>query len=108
MSDIGPIRIETVQGSSVRVLDRVLTPVVRLVSVHWHRGTIRSASISGRGGGVVLVRPVAVVEERGGKERVIPVPDATRTILRQMAILAVAIPALAILLIVANRLTRGR
>jgi hypothetical protein len=105
--DIGPVRVETARGSSIRVLDRVFTPVVRLVNVRWHRGTIRKASVEGRGGGIVLVRPLAVVEERDGEERVVPIPDTTKTVLRQMAILAVVIPVLAILLIPANRLAKS-
>jgi hypothetical protein len=55
-----------------------------------------------------MVQPLAIVEEDGHGERVLPIPDATRTVLRQMAIVAIAIPIVALVLIMANRWARSR
>ena len=109
MAGIGPIKIETkiIHGSPIQALGRVLTPIARLVTAHRQRGTIRAASIEGRSWGVSLVQPLAVVEERDGRERVLLIPDRTRTVLRQMALVAVVIPVVAIALIAANRLARS-
>ena len=108
MVDVGPLRIEIVRGEPVRVHDRVLTPVVRMTSALTHRGTIRKAQVEGIGGGVVVVQPVGVIEERDGVERVLPIGDVTATVLQRMALLAGLISAIAALLIVANRLARQR
>ena len=109
MAGIGPIKIETkiIHGSPIQVLDRVLTPIARLTTAHRQRGTIRAASVEGRSWGVSLVQPLAVVEERGGREHVLLISDRTKTVLHEMAIVAVVIPVVAIALIVANRLARS-
>ena len=108
MIDIGPVKTEIVRGSSIRVLDRVLTPVARLTMLRKHRGTIRRASIEGQGWGGAVVQPLAVVEESERGERVLPIPDVTRTVLRQMAIVATVISIVALGLIMANRWARSR
>jgi hypothetical protein len=109
MAGMGPIKIDAkiIRGSPVHVLDRVLTPIARLITAHRQRGTIRAASVEGRSWGVSFVQPLAVVEERGGREHVLLIPDRTKTVLRQMAIVAVVIPVVAIALIAANRLARS-
>ena len=108
MTNTGPIRIETVRGEPIRVFDRTLTPVARVVSAVEHRGTIREAGIEGMGWGVAFVRPLQVIEERDGVECALPIQDVTGTVLRQMAIVAIVVYVVATVLIIANRLTRGR
>ncbi len=107
MIELGPFRVETVKGRAVTVFDRTLTPVARVVSGVRHRGTIRDSSLEGRGWGVALVRPVAAIETRDGVERVLPVDDVTRKLLGRMALVALATSAVAMVLIVANRLLRN-
>ena len=108
MAGMGPIRVETVRGEPIRVYDRILTPVARVVSAVEHRGTIREAGIEGVGWGVAHIRPLQVIEERDGVERPLLIPDVTGNVLRQMALVAVVISLVATVLIIANRLTRGR
>ena len=108
MVGMGPIRVETVRGEPIRVYDRTLTPVARVVSAIGHRGTIREAGIEGVGWGVAYVQPLQVIEERDGVERPLLIPDVTGNVLRQMALVAVVISLVATVLIIANRLTRGR
>ena len=107
MMELGPFRVETVKGHTVAVFDRTLTPVARVASWVKHRGTIRKASLEGKGWGVAWVRPVAVIETRDGHERVLLVDDVTHKLLGRMALVALAISAVAAVLILANRLFRN-
>ena len=105
--EIGPFRVETAKGHTVAVFDRTLTPVARVVSGVRHRGTIRKANLEGKGWGVALIQPVAVIEARDGVERILPLDDVTHKLLGRMALVALAISALATVLIVTNRLLRN-
>lgn len=87
----GPFRVETVRGEPYQVGERTLIPVTRLVSLGRARGTIGSNSISGWGGGLVQIVPVALIEETSEGERRVAITDATAATLRQMLVLAIAI-----------------
>ena len=108
MARVGPVSVSIVRGSPIHVLDRTLVPVARLVSAHGHHGVIHMQSVEGMGWRVRFVRPLAVLEDRAGTARVLPIPDRTRAVLWQMAFVAVVVPILAIVLIVANRAAKGR
>ena len=108
MADIGPIKADIVRGSPIPVFDRVLVPVARLVSAHGHRGTVRAQSVEGIGWLVQSVRPLAVLEDRDGSVHALPIPDRTRTVLWQMALVALVVSLVAMVLIVANRAARPR
>ncbi len=108
MADIGPVRVSILRGNPLRVLDRTLVPVARLIPPHGHRGTIRRESVEGTGWRAEFVRPLAVLEDRAGMAHVLPIPDRTGTVLWQMALVALVIPIVAMMLIVANRSAKGR
>jgi uncharacterized spore protein YtfJ len=108
MSQMGPVRIETVQGTPIEAYGRRFTPVVRIVSAVKRQATISEDQAKGAGWGVTLATPLSVIEERDGGVHTLPIPDRTGLVLRQMAILAVAIPLLAWLLIWINRLAHER
>ncbi len=106
MGNIGPLQIETVRGTPVRVHGRTLTPVVRVLSVLGHQGTVRERSVEGSGWGVALVKPLQVIEQRDGKETVHPIPDATAAALRQMALVSLLVSVVSLVLIAVNRAVR--
>lgn len=108
MTRVGPITIERVRGTRIEFYGRTLTPVARVVSAIRHRGTIKETGIEGRGGGVAFVIPLEVVEEYNGQVRILPIKDATCSVLRQMAIVAALTPVVAIVLVLINRWMRRR
>jgi hypothetical protein len=108
MTSIGPVKVSIIRGSPIRTLDRTLVPLARLVSAHGHRGIVRGDSVEGTGWRAEFVRPLAVVEDRGGTAHVLPIPDKTSTVLWQMALVAFVVPIMAAVLIVANRLAEDR
>lgn len=108
MSRWGPVTVETMRGKPIPVLDRTITPVVRLVSATRHRGTIRKAQVEGEAWGVVLTRPVAIVEEWRGAARVLDIPDVTRRVLVSMALVGALFPLLSLVLVRVNQWMRGR
>jgi hypothetical protein len=108
MTDLGPLRFETICGKPLAVFGRTLAPVVRAVSVTRHRGTIRSTRVDGRGNGTVLVRPLGVIETRDDVEQFMPISDLTSKILCQMALVALIVSIISLVLMVANRLEKGR
>jgi len=108
MSNTARLLGRRVQGTPIHVYDRTLTPVVRVVSMVRRRGTIGQHSVEGVGGGFVCVRPVGVVERRNGETREVPIADVTGSMLRQMALVATAIPLVALALISFSRWIRGR
>jgi uncharacterized spore protein YtfJ len=104
---LGPFCFETARGRTVTVFGRTLTPVSRVISGVRHRGTIRTASLEGKGWGIAWVQPVALIETRDGNERILPVNDGTHKLLGRMALAALAISAVSMALILANQLLRN-
>ena len=89
-----PLQVKTVRGTPIRVYGRTLTPVARVVSAVRHRATIRAQSYDGVGWGAAWVEPLAVIEQDGSRTRTVLIPNVTATVLRQMAVVALALPAL--------------
>ena len=108
MSRGGPVAVEIIRGKPIPVLDRTITPIVRLVSAERHRGAIRKAQVEGEAWGVALARPVAIVEERYGQLRVLDIPDVTRRVLVSIALVAALFPLLSLVLVRVNLWMRGR
>jgi len=99
MQGASPFQVQTVRGTPIQVYGRTLTPVARVASAIQHRGTIRQGQVEGAGWGVAYVQPLAVVETKDplaqdADVRTVPIPDATAAVLRQMAMMALVIPAL--------------
>jgi hypothetical protein len=94
MSNAGPLQVKTVRGTPIRAYGRTLTPVVRVVSLVQHQATVRERDCDGRGWGALWVKPLAIVEHDGQRAHTMLIPDVTGTVLRQMALVALAIPAL--------------
>ena len=113
MQSSSPFQVRTVRGTPIQVYGRTLTPVARVVSVAKHRGTIRQGQVEGAGGGVAYVRPLALIEAddpsaQDGEGRTVPIPDTTATVLRQMATMALVLPALCIAVASIARWIRNR
>jgi hypothetical protein len=106
MSEVGPFEVQIVRGAPIEVYGRTLTPVARVVVGRLRRGTIHEESVDGWGWAVRRVYPIQIRERRAGVERVLPVCDATKQVLRRMSVIAVTISVVAVILILANRLSR--
>ena len=108
MTQVGPFHIETVQGTPVRVYGRTLTPVARVISTSQRQGMVGEDKVEGSGGGLLLVQPVQVLEDRDGEVSAIPIVNVTSALLRQMAIVAAAVPIVGLFLVLASRIIRNR
>ncbi len=84
----GRLQSRTVQGGPIQVGDRILTPVVRVVSYGQAKGTVGTRQVGGGGGGFVQITPIAVLEGTPDGENRIPIQDATRSAM--LGILGVA------------------
>ena len=76
------LRVKTVRGEPYNVGGRELIPVVRVVSFGKARGTVGARHVSGRGGGFVWIKPLAVIEVTSEGERRIPIQDGTAAAVR--------------------------
>lgn len=103
MAPIEPMVAEEVRGTPVSVYGRSLTPVCRVVSRLRRRGAIGTARVEASGGGIVIARPVAVMEERNGEVSRLPIRDVTASMLRQMAWVGIAVSVMAVALVFARR-----
>jgi len=88
---MGPLQVKTVRGEPIRVGDRTLIPVVRVVSFGRAQATIRRGGYSGWGWGFAWIRPVAVIEEAPRGQRRIEIVDGTAVAVRRLIWLAVGI-----------------
>jgi uncharacterized spore protein YtfJ len=94
VAKVGPLQVKTVHGEPIRVGDRTLIPVVRVVSFGRARATIGKRGYGGWGMGFAWVRPVAMlVDMPHGQER-IRIVDGTSVAVRRLVWLAVGITAL--------------
>lgn len=108
-----PFRIETVRGTPIRVYGRTFTPVARIASLAQHQGTIRQQQVEGTGWGMAYIRPLTIIEAKAplaqdGDVRTMPIPDTTATVLRQMAVMALVIPAMCMVVAGIARWIRNR
>ena len=113
MQGSSPFQVKRVRGTPIQVFGRTLTPVARVVSAAKHRGTIGRGQFEGAGWGMAYVQPLAVIESvdplaRDGDGRTVPIPDATATVLRQMATMAFVLPVLCIAVASIARWIRNR
>jgi hypothetical protein len=108
MARMEPMVVEEARGTPVSVYGRTLTPVCQVASRLRRRGTIQAARVDASGWGVVIVRPVAVVEGWKGEEHVLPIRDVTASTLGQMAMAGMIVSALAVALVFALRWARSR
>ena len=88
---LGSVRVRTVRGDPYSVSGRKLIPIVRIVSFGKARATVGTHRISGRGGGFVWVRPVAMLEETPEGERPIAITDGTASAVRRLLGTALAV-----------------
>jgi hypothetical protein len=107
MARMEPMVAEESRGTPISVYGRTLTPVCRVVSRLRRRGTIETARVEARGGGMLTARPVAVMEEQNGELRVLPIHDVTGSMLRQMAWVGIAVSVAAVALVFARRWVRN-
>ena len=92
---MGPLwQSKTARGTPIEVYGRTLTPVARVVSAVQHRATITADTSESSGWGIAITQPLRLVEERDGASHAYPIPDLTVAVLQQMAMVAVALPAL--------------
>jgi hypothetical protein len=75
------IQRHTIQGEPLRVGEREIIPEAQVTTWINHSATIGAQSISGRGGGVVSIRPTAVIERVSGMTRRVPIRDETSRLL---------------------------
>lgn len=97
------VQSEVVRGRPIAVAGRKLVPVVQCTVGQWQRAVIGTGAVTARGGGLVRLRPLGIVEQCGEEERLISIPDGTKQALRGMAAAAVIVP---LLLMLAVRLSR--
>ena len=106
MRQSSPLQVRTVRGTPIKVYGRTLIPVARVLSAVQHRATISVDRVEGSGWGFARTQPIALLEERNGKEKTLPIPDRTRTVLGQMAMVALVIPMLCTAVIAVARWLR--
>jgi hypothetical protein len=88
-------KTELIEGEPIQVGQRQLIPVIRMRSVVRRQVTFGTQESSGGGGGLVWLRPVAVIERQpDGSEKHIPILDASGTAIKGMLLGALALPLL--------------
>jgi hypothetical protein len=92
MRGSSPLQVKTVRGTPIKAQGRTLTPVARVTSAVRHRATIHADRVEGSGWGFARTQPTALVEERDGSSHTYRIPDRTRTVLGQMALVALLFP----------------
>jgi hypothetical protein len=80
--------VRNVRGEPYQVGGRKLTPVTRIVSFGKASATIRSERFGGWGSGLVLAKPLALIEESDEGEREIAIHDETFAILQRLSLVA--------------------
>jgi hypothetical protein len=88
------IQVRVIRGTPIRVRGRTFTPIARVTSAVRHRATIGAQMIEGSGWGVAHTQPIAVEENLGGATYRHSIPDRTRAVLGQMALIALVFPAI--------------
>jgi hypothetical protein len=103
----GPFTIEVVRGEPIQAYGRTLAPVARIAWAVKHQGIVRQGRVEGKGWGFVHAEPLAVIEEREGEVRSLPVQGSTAWILGRMALVAVAVSVLTLALVFAGWLRQA-
>jgi hypothetical protein len=89
-----PLQVKTIRGTPFTAHRRTFTPVARVISGVHRRATIHADRVEGSGWGFARTQPIALVEEHDGTSHTHPIPDRTRTVLGQMALVALVFPVL--------------
>jgi uncharacterized spore protein YtfJ len=87
---LGPMTVETVQGESIVIGEKEITPVARVISYIKRGGTI-GEGVSGGGGGFVVIKPLAVLETTSRGTRRISIPDVTTRAMTGMLLAGLAL-----------------
>ena len=83
-------RVKTVRGDPYYIGGRELIPEARVISFGKARGTVGDRQVSGRGGGFVWIKPLAVIEVTPTGERRIPIQAGTAAAMRRMLTVTIA------------------
>jgi len=89
-----PLTTTIVEGESIRVGERELTPLVRVTAYARRQAHVGSDRLSGRGGGFVEMQPIAILERSKAGERRIPIRDETSQMLGGLFLAAFIVPLL--------------
>ena len=92
MKQSSPLKVRTAYGTPIQVRGRTLTPVARVTSAVQHHATIHADRVEGSGWGYAHTQPTALIEEDDGSSHTYSIPDRTRTVLGQMALVALVFP----------------
>jgi hypothetical protein len=88
-----PWKTDILEGDSYQIGQRELIPVVKMRSIIRRQVTFGTHNSSGYGGGLVWLKPLAVIERKpDGSEHCIAVVDETGTAITGMLIGALALP----------------
>jgi hypothetical protein len=101
------LQVKTVRGTPIKAQGRTFTPIARVTSAVRHRATIGVDQIEGSGWGFAHTLPIALEQQDNGITHTLPIPDRTRTVLGQMALVALVFPALCAAVIAVARWLRG-
>lgn len=95
MGVVAPWKAELIEGDPIQARERWLIPVVKVRSIVRRQVTFGTEASSGGGGGLVWLKPVAVIERQpDGSEEQIPIVDETGIAIRGMLIGALVLPVL--------------
>jgi uncharacterized spore protein YtfJ len=98
-----PVVAKVVKGKPIRAYGRTLTPVARVTSIGHQEGIVRAKRVEGAAGGVVYVRPIAVIQQGDGETQVLHIEDVTGRIVGLMATVATVVALLSLVLVWLNR-----
>ena len=95
MNGRGPWQTKVIEGEPIQVDGRELVPIVKARSAMRRGVTFGTHNASGHGGGIVWLKPVAVIERRpDGSEHRIAILDLTGEAIRGMLIGIAIVPIL--------------
>ena len=107
MNGRGPWQTKVIEGEPIQVDGRELVPVVKARSAVRRGVTFGTHNASAHGGGIVWLKPVAVIERRpDGSERRVAIPDLTGEAIRGMLIGVAVLPVLYLVVAVLASLWR--
>jgi len=91
MASIGPLRIQTLEGSPIAIGGVTLVPQARLISCGQRRGWVSRRGFGARGWAWGWLIPKALIERRGDQIRRIHVVDPTGQALAAMAMVGLTV-----------------
>jgi hypothetical protein len=97
MARNGPFQIQALEGSPITIGETTLIPQAQFISMGHRQGEVTKRGWGGWGWAWGLLIPRAVIEQRGDRERRIPIPDHTAQVLLVQAAIGLAVALLSIL-----------